>query len=335
MSGTPMASTYRQRYHGTKQECRQKPLKGNLYFVMVALDYGGRGTPGGLGCVVDAKRLKQLAKAGPHRKRIRKIVSLYDTDSTNRFPSREGVLDAIEEVGSRAKAGDWFIFAYSGHGDDTKDLSGDEESGRDQILCLRTREGEGEELIDDDLADTISGVLAPGVNVLMLCDACHSGTILDTQSRGVWGSRAVVCISGCQDRQCSKDTGDGGAMTLALLEAMSRVPKKKRGNVSIQYVFNRMSDVMDEAEEGEDDEDEDEDDDNDDDDDDDDGDNDDDDNDDDDDDDNDDDDEYDEDDEDDNDDEDDEDYDQEPEPGQTINLSWTGGCDPSRLPFPF
>ncbi len=82
---------------------------------------------------------------------------------------------------------------------------------------------------------------------LFLVDACHSGTILDLKSGGIWGGRKVFSISGCQDGQLSQDTGDGGQMTLALIEALNGKAARKRRrkhNASIQFIFNRMVEKM-------------------------------------------------------------------------------------------
>jgi hypothetical protein len=70
---------------------------------------------------------------------------------------------------------------------------------------------------------------------------------LDLKTGGIWGGRKVFSISGCQDEQLSGDTGDGGQMTLALIEALNGKAAKKRRknqNASIQFIFNRMVDKM-------------------------------------------------------------------------------------------
>ena len=120
----------------------------------------------------------------------------------------------------------------------------------------------------------------------------------------------VSCISGCQEYQTSVDTGDGGVMTNALLKCINRKTVKalrKKRAVSVQYVFNRMVEFTAEEEDDEDDEGDEE-----------------------------------------WDSEEYEDYDDDSEEyeysefedddeddGQNINLSWPGGCDPSRVAFPF
>ena len=87
---------------------------------------------------------------------------------------------------------------------------------------------------------------------LFLVDACHSGTILDLTNHDIWKKgRRVFCISGCQDNQLSNDTGNGGQMTLALMETLKHKNCKKRRktrSASIQFIFNRMVEKMPEEE---------------------------------------------------------------------------------------
>ncbi|CAE7569598.1 AMC2 [Symbiodinium natans] len=261
-----------------------------------------------LSCIVDGERVCELAaKSG-----IKDIVKMYDDGSTEHFPCIEELKAQVAAMAERCKPGHFFVLAYSGHG--TNQENEEEQDGLDSIICLRTRDGEDDHMVDDDLAQLISEAFDPSVTVLVLADACNSAGVLDCDTPGIWGKRHVAAISGCQNEQCSTDTGDGGAMTNALLHVLGhkKISKmRKQGGVSVQYIFNRMVEAMpedeeEEEEEGEDDE------------------------------------YYDE------DDCEDEDYEYEdeeedvdpisgevPEPGQNINLSWPGGCDPTKIAFPF
>ena len=133
---------------------------------------------------------------------------------------------------------------------------------------------------------------------------------MDVDTGGVWGRMRVSAISGCQEYQTSVDTGDGGVMTNALLKCINRKTVKalrKKRAVSVQYVFNRMVEFVDEEQDDDD--------------------------------------EYDSDDEswdseyedyeDDEDEYEDSEFEDEEESGQNINLSWPGGCDPSCIACAF
>jgi len=311
-----MCSTYRQRYFLTDKESRiGKPFHGKVHFLCVALNY--EGTEGPLSCRVDAERLCSLARSA----KVKDIVKLYDTGETAGFPSKEEVSAAIRDMGMRCRPHDYFVFLYSGHGDSAENT--DAPSGKDCLLCLRTRDGQDETMLDDEVANLIVESVDKDAHVLMLCDACHSGGIMDIDTPGLWGGRKVTCISGCQETQCSGDTGDGGVMTNAMLKVLKRRTvreMRRKRKASVQYIFNRMVEFMpdddeddDAGEESEEEESEEE---------------------------------VtsseEEDEEEDSKEEDEEDESEEDEeaaagvePGQDLNLSWPGSCDPSKIPFPF
>ena len=299
-------SCQRQRFMGTDKELRSgKGFAGRVRMICVALNYEGTESP--LGCVVDSERISTAAA----RSGVKDIVKLYDNGSTPRFPCKAELADAIGEVGSRCEANDYLVFCYSGHGDSEDNEAAP--SGKDCMLCLRSRDGEDERMVDDELARLLTTSLHPQVRVLVLVDACHSGGICDMDTPGLWEGRRACVISGCTENQLSTDSGDGGVMTNALLQVMKRKKvraRRRQRDLSVQFVFNRMVDAMPEDEDDED-EDEDEDD------------------------------EWEDDEEWDSeegssDDEDEEDSsEEEEEPGQDITLSWPVGQDPSKITWPF
>eukprot|EP00947_MAST-08B_sp_MAST-8B-sp1_P005322 g5322.t1 len=244
-----MSSTYRQRYFLEEEENRVgKPFTGKVHLLTVALDYEGTDSP--LNCVVDSERICSLAaKSG-----VKNIVKIFDADpEAERFACQEDVVAAVREIAERCTAKDYFVFHYSGHGTSIKNDAAP--TGVDCALCLRTRDGEDEEMVDDEIADLISKSFPPATRVLMMADCCHSGGVMDLDTAGLWGDgRRVCCISGCQEGQLSVDSGDGGVMTNALLKVLKRKTvaqmRKKRG-VSVQYIFNRMVEFMPDDEESE------------------------------------------------------------------------------------
>ena len=239
-----LRSTSKQRYMGTPKENKPHPYRGKTHLLSICLDYAGTQSP--LNCCVDGDRVTGVAKKGG----VQDIVKLYDIDAPDgpTWPSRANVLGTIASMGARCAPGDYFVLHYSGHGGSVEDLDGDEETGFDQTLCLRHPSGEIDQLVDDDFSAALATCCGSDVSILVLADACHSGTLLDLAKDDLWGShKNVVSISGCQDAQCSTDTGDGGAMTNAFLKIMksklTRDLRKKR-KCSIQYVFNRMVEAI-------------------------------------------------------------------------------------------
>ena len=251
----PGFTSLRQRHMCTEKELRSTGFKGHVRMICVSLDYEGTACP--LGCTVDSERISTLAsKSG-----CKDITKLYDNGSTPLFPSRDGLTRAITEVGARCGPDDYLVLTYSGHGDSADNPEAP--SGVDCLLCLRTVDGDDERMVDDELGHLIIAKVNPKVRILVLVDACHSGGILDMDTPGLWAGRRVCCISGCKEGQCSTDTGDGGVMTNALIQVLKRRNvrwRRKKRNLSVQFVFNRMVAAIpeEEVEEGED-EDEDED----------------------------------------------------------------------------
>ncbi len=76
-------------------------------------------------------------------------------------------------------ANDRVLLYFSGHGTQEKDRNGDEDDGADEALAMYDIAWSGGQLkggalIDDQFHDLLQGI--PSQNVLLVVDACHSGT---------------------------------------------------------------------------------------------------------------------------------------------------------------
>ena len=125
---------------------------------------------------------------------------------------------------------------YSGHGTQVYDAQGDEPDGLDEAICPIDFAAAG--VMTDDFLKRCFGRFNPATTVRFLCDACHSGSMLDLRytyesatsmkDAGVRASMSprVIMISGCRDTQTSADAWDaqlqqyGGALTDALLDVI-------------------------------------------------------------------------------------------------------------------
>jgi hypothetical protein len=143
---------------------------------------------------------------------------------------------------SHAESLDFVWIHYSGHGSYMADRSGDERDGRDECLVPSDYATAG--LIPDDYLNTLMRYFNPRTRVLFVCDACHSGTMVDaafswnsaTGRKSVENMRCgitakVLTLSGCLDNQTSADAfnvmSDGkysGALTGCLLLALKESP---------------------------------------------------------------------------------------------------------------
>jgi hypothetical protein len=198
-------------------------------------NYGGwDGALGG--CIPDAKDMQAIAKAQGLTSKL-----LIDSEATS-----TAVIEALKDASTKLKSGDYLLITYSGHGGQVPDNTGEESDYKDETWVLWDRQ-----LIDDEL-DLVWSWFQGGVNVLVLSDSCHSGTVTKAVRNGMLepvsltNTRrapqkvceenyvanealyldvkntarmrgliycSVLLISGCQDNQYSGDTGSNGVFT--------------------------------------------------------------------------------------------------------------------------
>ncbi len=113
-------------------------------------------------CINDAKVMQAIAD-------INGFNSYLMTDDE---ATVDNVVSALHRAAVILEENDILFVSYSGHGRTFKDLNGDEEDHLDEALMLYDRC-----LIDDEL-HKIWRLFQPGVRILFICDACHSGTII-------------------------------------------------------------------------------------------------------------------------------------------------------------
>lgn len=121
------------------------------------------GWDGRLGaCEADADDMSDLAKSAGFEAR-----SLL-----TRHATRAAVMKGIRDAAAELKAGDIFLFTFSGHGGQVRDLDGDEvEDNEDEtLLCYDAQ------IVDDEIY-RLWAKFEAGVRVLMIADSCHSGTV--------------------------------------------------------------------------------------------------------------------------------------------------------------
>lgn len=113
------------------------------------------------GCENDAATMVEIAAAEGFA--ARPLLS-GEATSTN-------VLAGITAAAGELEAGDIFLLTYAGHGAQLPDAGGDEGDRQDETWVLFDRM-----LIDDELEAAFSA-FAPGTDIVMLSDSCHSGTV--------------------------------------------------------------------------------------------------------------------------------------------------------------
>jgi uncharacterized caspase-like protein len=118
------------------------------------------------------------------------------------------------------------VFYYVGHGTSVRDVSGDEADGYDEAFVF-----EDGNIVDDDLIEHLIDNKNKDCRLILVTDACHSGTIWDIQGGNVKGRELpanIISISAAADAQTAKQTTidrlDQGVFTYNLAKTLKAQP---------------------------------------------------------------------------------------------------------------
>jgi hypothetical protein len=177
------------------------------------------------GCIHDASNAENVLRDGFKFRHILKLC-----DNTPAKPTKANILAALRWLVKDAKEGDTLYLHYSGHGNRTKDHTGDEENGLDETIVPLDYQEAGE-ISDDTLYhELVVALRGSGACLTVVADCCHSGTGLDlpinysadesdtfVQEHGAREDQKlgvdVIFFSGCTDEQIASDTKSYGAFT--------------------------------------------------------------------------------------------------------------------------
>lgn len=127
------------------------------------------------GCVNDVMAVSEiLTKYFDFKAKDKRMLTDASATTAN-------ILERLNWLVTGAQPGDDLFFHYSGHGSqmiDSKYDSDEEPDGMDEIMCpvdLNWRD----KVITDDMLKAIFDKVPAGVNLTVIMDCCHSGTILD------------------------------------------------------------------------------------------------------------------------------------------------------------
>lgn len=115
--------------------------------------------------------------------------------------SRTTVETALHALGLRSKPGDWIFFYYTGHGALAEAaVKGTRDGDTDQFLPLPgfdpdTRDAE-RFIVDKDFYTWLALYMPQGVQVLMMADTCHSGTMHRSVDPRVTGMAPRLTLGG-------------------------------------------------------------------------------------------------------------------------------------------
>lgn len=203
------------------------------------------------GCINDAHNINDflMGKCGFDRSNI--MLMLDDKSEMSTMPTKSNIISALKTLVSKAtKEGFTELWlSYSGHGSYVRDIDGDEDDGRDEVLCPCDYATSGM-ITDDYIYTNLVAKLPKSATLITMMDCCHSGTILDlpyiyktSLKQNNNKNSHVACaisISGCRDDQTSADAYIDntyeGAMTWALLQCL----EKAKYNIKTVDLVNNM-----------------------------------------------------------------------------------------------
>ena len=142
--------------------------------LLVGINYIG--TPYRLnGCINDVVNIEAFLKTLGYTEFIKYTD---DTRDASKLPTWNNILIGFLNLLKDVKAGDELWFHYSGHGTLQRDRNKDEVSGMDSCICPSDFMRAG--FITDDIIRANLAVKVPaGVRLVIVLDACHSGTGAD------------------------------------------------------------------------------------------------------------------------------------------------------------
>lgn len=197
-------------------------IKNYRKCLLMGLNYTGTNSELS-GCINDMENLSNLLLENNYCEKSQ-IILMNDQQKELLYPNKANIWyqfkQLIKYTKSVPKTETVHLFiAYSGHGSYIKDQSNDELDTKDEVWCPLDYSNSGF-IKDEEIRSRFIDVLPHNVNLILLSDSCHSGTIADlrysyqldennaitVQQKYVDTKCNILCISGCRDNQVSADT---------------------------------------------------------------------------------------------------------------------------------
>lgn len=173
------------------------------------------------GCINDTENLQQFLIKNKYFC-DNELTFMNDNKTDILYPSKANMISKLNELVTFANIHQnekvYMFLSYSGHGSYVIDNNGDEEDGKDEVLCPVDCDDNGF-IFDDYLKSQFVDKLGSNVTLVVIIDACHSGSMLDLKYsyncdtkntytvQGVQSESKcdIIMISGCRDNQTSAD----------------------------------------------------------------------------------------------------------------------------------
>ena len=216
------------------------------------------------GIDLDVNRMEQVARDLG----IRDVRRLWNREAT-----LDGIREALRDLGEGVGPDDLTLVYFSGHGTRVPDRGDrDEGDGRDEALVPFDARPAGRDLenalVDDEVGQLLDGV--PSNRLLLVVDACHSGTaaksvsvqafskayVYDTAASkdltlpsggslgfgpfGAGGAGRFIGIMASQDDETANATRRGSVLTNAVHQAVSAAMQGGGTAVTVEELFDRV-----------------------------------------------------------------------------------------------
>jgi len=149
-------------------------MSGIKRALLIGLNYPGTNAQLN-GCYNDTKMIREiLVNAG-----YTDITVMTDDleKSDPHYPTKANILAMFANIATAPPNSKLFVH-YSGHGTQVRDISGDEDDGKDEALCPADFMTAGF-IVDDEIFQTLVKPLDSTVVLHSIMDCCHSGSIFD------------------------------------------------------------------------------------------------------------------------------------------------------------
>jgi hypothetical protein len=153
---------------------------------------------------ISSKVEKAFVKASNNKEII--VVKILERNRELVIKNLKDIVQQLSKPNQKA------IIYYYGHGDQVRDISGDEKDGKDEIWQTQG-------IIDDEISKIFSSI-HDSSTLYLFSDSCSSGSMIDKY----YNKKDWVTISSANDKQDSLATSDGGVFTLwGLIPALETI----------------------------------------------------------------------------------------------------------------
>ena len=220
--------------------------------LVIGINYTGHERGVLRGCINDTEKIIKFLKT---RCGYTDDNIILLTDETENKPTKQNILNGLNNLAEKSKECKELWFSYSGHGSYLYSNSNDPESDyKDEALVPLDYQTAG--LIrDDTIYNNLVKKIPTDCKLFSIVDACHSGTSLDLPyvyrvDTGIKVNRPeenichAVKISGCRDNQTSADAYINGKFQGALTFAFIKTMEDFNYNFTSKQIVRRLKNYL-------------------------------------------------------------------------------------------